>query len=103
MVRRTYQDIIIALEQYWARYGCVIMTPYHTEVAAGAMNPATLLRSLRPKPWKTAYLEPVLPPLDGPYREKPMRVQPHFQYQGVLKPSPGDGPHPYLSSLRPKG
>jgi len=60
MARRTYQDIILALERYWAGYGCTLLTPYHTEVAAGTMNPATLLRSLGPKPWQTGYLEPLL-------------------------------------------
>ena len=54
MAKRTYQEIILALEQYWADYGCVLLQPYHTEVAAGTMNPATFLRSLGPKPWKTA-------------------------------------------------
>jgi glycyl-tRNA synthetase alpha chain len=103
MARRTYQEIIIALEQYWARYGCVILTPYHTEVAAGTMNPATLLRSLGPKPWKTGYLEPVLRPLDGRYGENPMRFQHYFQYQVILKPNPPDVLDLYLDSLRAIG
>ena len=90
MARRTYQDIILALERYWADYGCMLMTPYHTEVAAGTMNPATLLRSLGPKPWKTGYLEPVIRPLDGRYGENPMRFQHYFQYQVLLKPTPDD-------------
>src|SRR6266851_2854116 len=59
MAKRTYQEIILALEQYWAAQGCVLLTPYHTEVAAGTMNPATFLRSLGPEPWKTAYPQPV--------------------------------------------
>jgi glycyl-tRNA synthetase alpha chain len=103
MAGRTYQGIIIALEQYWARYGCVILTPYHTEVAAGTMNPATLLRSLGPKPWKTAYIEPVIRPLDGRYGENPMRFQHYFQYQVLLKPSPDDVLDLYLASLRAMG
>jgi glycyl-tRNA synthetase alpha chain len=103
MARRTYQDIIISLEQYWANYGCVLMTPYHTEVAAGTMNPATLLRSLGPKPWKTGYLEPVIRPLDGRYGENPMRFQHYFQYQVLLKPSPDDVLDLYLESLRAMG
>jgi glycyl-tRNA synthetase alpha chain len=103
MAQRTYQEIIIALEQYWADYGCVLLTPYHTEVAAGTMNPATFLRSLGPKPWKTAYLEPVIRPLDGRYGENPMRFQHYFQYQVILKPSPPDVLDLYLESLRATG
>jgi glycyl-tRNA synthetase alpha chain len=103
MARRTYQDIILALQQYWADYGCVVLTPYHTEVAAGTMNPATLLRSLGPRPWKTAYLEPVVRPLDGRYGENPMRFQHYFQYQVLLKPSPPDVLDLYLGSLRAMG
>jgi glycyl-tRNA synthetase alpha chain len=103
MARRTYQDIIISLEQYWADYGCALMTPYHTEVAAGTMNPATLLRSLGPKPWKTGYLEPVIRPLDGRYGENPMRFQHYFQYQVLLKPTPDDVLQLYVDSLRAMG
>ena len=80
-----------------------MLTPYHTEVAAGTMNPATLLRSLGPKPWKTAYLEPVVRPLDGRYGENPMRFQHYFQYQVLLKPSPSDVLDLYLGSLRAMG
>jgi glycyl-tRNA synthetase alpha chain len=103
MTRRTYQDIILALERYWADYGCTLMTPYHTEVAAGTMNPATLLRSLGPKPWKTGYLEPVIRPLDGRYGENPMRFQHYFQYQVLLKPTPDDVLQLYVDSLRAMG
>jgi glycyl-tRNA synthetase alpha chain len=103
MARRSYQEIIIALEQYWADYGCVLLTPYHTEVAAGTMNPATFLRSLGPKPWKTAYLEPVIRPLDGRYGENPMRFQHYFQYQVILKPQPANVLELYLDSLRAIG
>ncbi|MDX6453349.1 MAG: glycyl-tRNA synthetase alpha chain [Gaiellaceae bacterium] len=79
------------------------MTPYHTEVAAGTMNPATLLRSLGPKPWKTGYLEPVIRPLDGRYGENPMRFQHYFQYQVLLKPTPDDVLQLYVDSLRAMG
>ncbi len=103
MARRTYQEIILALEQYWADQGCVLMTPYHTEVAAGTMNPATLLRSLGPKPWKTGYLEPVIRPLDGRYGENPMRFQHYFQYQVLLKPTPDNVLQLYVDSLRAMG
>ena len=103
MAVRTYQDTILALEHYWADEGCVLMTPYHTELAAGTMNPATFLRSLGPKPWRTAYLEPVIRPLDGRYGENPMRFQHYFQYQVILKPSPPDVIDLYLGSLRAIG
>jgi glycyl-tRNA synthetase alpha chain len=103
MAERTYQQTILELERYWADYGCVLLTPYHTEVAAGTMNPATFLRSLGPSPWRTAYLEPVIRPLDGRYGENPMRFQHYFQYQVILKPSPSDVLDVYLDSLRAIG
>ena len=99
----TYQDTIRALEGYWADYGCVLMQPYHTEVAAGTMNPATFLRSLGPKPWKTGYLEPVIRPLDGRYGENPYRFQHYFQYQVVIKPAPEDVLDLYFGSLEAIG
>jgi glycyl-tRNA synthetase alpha chain len=73
---RTYQDMIAGLERYWADYGCVIMQPYHTELGAGTFNPATFLRCLGPKPWKTAYVEPCIRPTDGRYGENPFRLKP---------------------------
>jgi len=99
----TYQDTIAALQGYWADYGCVIMQPYHTELAAGTMNPATFLRSLGPRPWKTAYVEPVIRPLDGRYGENPYRFQHYFQYQVILKPAPADVLDLYFSSLAALG
>jgi glycyl-tRNA synthetase alpha chain len=99
----TYQDTIRALEGYWADYGCVLMQPYHTELAAGTMNPATFLRSLGPSPWKTAYVEPVIRPLDGRYGENPYRFQHYFQYQVVIKPAPADVLDLYFSSLEAIG
>jgi glycyl-tRNA synthetase alpha chain len=99
----TYQDTIRALEGYWADYGCVLMQPYHTEVAAGTMNPATFLRSLGPKPWKTGYVEPVIRPLDGRYGENPYRFQHYFQYQVVIKPAPENVLDLYFASLEAIG
>jgi glycyl-tRNA synthetase alpha chain len=98
-----YQEMIIALERYWADYGCVLMQPYHTEVAAGTMNPNTFLRSLGPKPWNVAYVEPVLRPLDGRYGENPFRFQHYFQYQVVLKPAPENVLDLYWASLESLG
>ena len=98
-----YQDMIRALEAYWADQGCVLMQPYHTELGAGTMNPATFLRCLGPKPWRAAYVEPVIRPSDGRYGENPFRFQHYFQYQVVLKPSPPDVLDLYFGSLRHLG
>ena len=99
----TYQDTIRDLEAYWAEYGCVLVQPYHTELAAGTMNPATFLRSLGPRPWKTAYVEPVIRPLDGRYGENPYRFQHYFQYQVLIKPAPEDVLDVYFGSLEAIG
>jgi glycyl-tRNA synthetase alpha chain len=98
-----YQEMIRALEGYWAGEGCVLMQPYHTELAAGTMNPATFLRCLGPEPWKTAYVEPVIRPLDGRYGENPYRFQHYFQYQVILKPAPEDVLDRYFRSLEAIG
>ncbi|MDX6490055.1 MAG: glycyl-tRNA synthetase alpha chain [Gaiellaceae bacterium] len=103
MATPTFQDTIRALEGYWADYGCVLMQPYHTELAAGTMNPATFLRSLGSKPWKTGYVEPVIRPLDGRYGENPYRFQHYFQYQVVIKPAPEDVLDLYFGSLEAIG
>ena len=95
--------MIAALERYWADYGCVLMQPYHTELAAGTMNPATFLRSLGPGEWKTAYVEPVIRPTDGRYGENPFRFQHYFQYQVLLKPAPEDVLDLYFASLEALG
>ena len=98
-----YQEMIASLERYWADYGCVLMQPYHTELAAGTMNPATFLRSLGPDEWKTAYVEPVIRPTDGRYGENPFRFQHYFQYQVLLKPAPEDVLDLYFKSLEALG
>jgi glycyl-tRNA synthetase alpha chain len=100
---RTYQDMIAGLERYWADYGCVVMQPYHTELGAGTFNPATFLRCLGPKPWKTAYVEPCIRPTDGRYGENPFRFQHYFQYQVVLKPAPENVLDLYVGSLEAVG
>jgi glycyl-tRNA synthetase alpha chain len=102
-VNGTYQEMIAGLERYWADYGCVIMQPYHTELGAGTFNPATFLRCLGPKPWKTAYVEPCIRPTDGRYGENPFRFQHYFQYQVVLKPAPEDVLDLYFGSLEALG
>jgi len=99
----TFQDILIALEQYWAAYGCVIAQPYDVEVGAGTMHPATFLRALGPEPWKAAYLQPSRRPTDGRYGQNPNRLYQHLQYQVILKPAPNDVQDLYVRSLRALG
>ena len=95
----TFQDLILRLQAFWAAEGCAIVQPYHTEVGAGTMNPATLLRCLGPEPWATAYVEPSIRPTDGRYAENPYRLQHYYQFQVILKPSPPDLQDLYLRSL----
>jgi len=100
---QTYQDMISALQAFWQAEGCAIMQPYHTEVGAGTSNPATFLRVLGPRPWRTAYVEPSIRPDDGRYGENPYRFQQFFQYQVILKPAPADVQDVYLGSLQAIG
>jgi glycyl-tRNA synthetase alpha chain len=95
--------MLAALQQFWSDYGCVILTPYHTEVGAGTMNPATFLRCLGAEPWKTYYLEPSIRPMDGRYGENPFRFQQFLQGQAVLKPAPDDILDVYFDSLAALG
>jgi glycyl-tRNA synthetase alpha chain len=99
----TFQEVVVALERFWAAHGCLILTPYNSEVGAGTMNPATFLRVLGPEPWRAAYLEPTKRPKDGRYGENPNRVQQFNQYQVILKPSPADVLPLYIESLRALG
>ena len=88
--KKSFQALILTLQNYWARQGCVILQPYDMEVGAGTFHPATTLRSLGPKPWKAAYVQPSRRPKDGRYGENPNRLQHYYQYQVILKPSPGE-------------
>ncbi len=97
------QEIIFNLEKYWGKNGCVILTPYDIEVGAGTMNPATFLRVLGPEPWRSAYVEPSRRPTDGRYGDNPNRVQQHYQFQVIIKPSPDDIQEIYLKSLEKIG
>lgn len=99
----TFQEIILALESYWASQGCVIEQPYDLEVGAGTMHPATFLRALGPEPWRVAFTQPSRRPVDGRYGENPNRLFKHYQYQVVLKPSPDDVQTLYLRSLHDLG
>ncbi len=96
---RSFQDLILTLQSYWARQGCVILQPYDMEVGAGTFHPATTLRSLGPKPWNAAYVQPSRRPKDGRYGENPNRLQHYYQLQVIMKPSPPDFQQLYLGSL----
>jgi glycyl-tRNA synthetase alpha chain len=98
-----YQDMIAALQRYWAERGCVVMQPYHTELGAGTFNPATFLRCLGPDPWRTVYVEPSIRPSDGRYGENPYRFQHYYQLQVILKPAPEDILEQYFGSLEAVG
>ena len=95
----SFQDIIMNLQKFWGKYGCVILRPYDIEVGAGTFHPATTLRSLGPKPWKAAYVQPSRRPTDGRYGENPNRLQHYYQFQVIIKPSPKDIKQTYLRSL----
>lgn len=95
----TFQGLIFALQQYWARKGCVILQPYDMEMGAGTFHTATFLRSIGPEPWNAAYVQPSRRPTDGRYGENPNRLQHYYQFQVVMKPSPKDIQDAYLGSL----
>jgi glycyl-tRNA synthetase alpha chain len=97
------QEIIFNLQKFWGEQGCIIQQPYDTEKGAGTMNPATFLRVLGPEPWRVAYVEPSRRPADGRYGENPNRVQQHYQFQVILKPSPENIQGIYFKSLESLG
>jgi glycyl-tRNA synthetase alpha chain len=99
----TFQQLILNLQDYWARQGCAILQPYDMEVGAGTSHTATFLRSLGPEPWRAAYVQPSRRPKDGRYGENPNRLQHYYQYQVVLKPSPPEILDLYLGSLEAVG
>ncbi len=96
----TFQDLILALQQFWSSKGCVILQPLDLEVGAGTFHPATFLRAIGPETWNTAYVQPCRRPGDGRYGENPNRLQHYYQFQVLLKPSPPDIMDQYLDSLR---
>ena len=98
-----FQELILNLQDYWSRSGCLIGQPYDLEVGAGTFNPHTFLRALGPAPWKVAYVEPSRRPTDGRYGENPNRLQHYYQYQVILKPAPIDVQELYLDSLKQLG
>ena len=102
-VPRTFQDLIFALQRYWAEQGCVILQPYDMEMGAGTFHTGTFLRAIGPEPWSAAYVQPSRRPTDGRYGENPFRLQHYYQYQVVIKPSPLNILDLYLGSLRAVG
>ena len=95
----SFQDTILNLQKYWSKHGCIILQPYDLEVGAGTFHPATTLRSLGTKPWRTAYVQPSRRPTDGRYGENPNRLQHYYQFQVLIKPSPKNIKNLYLNSL----
>ncbi len=95
----TFQDLILALQQFWANQGCVIVQPYDMQMGAGTFHPATFLRAVGPEPWSAAYVQPSRRPTDGRYGDNPFRLQHYYQYQVVIKPSPDNIQDLYLDSI----
>ncbi len=93
----------MALQQFWAQRGCVLMQPLDLEVGAGTFHPATFLRAIGPESWNTAYVQPCRRPTDGRYGDNPNRLQHYYQFQVLLKPSPPDIQAVYLESLEDFG
>ena len=100
---KTFQGLILALQQYWAAQGCVILQPLDIEVGAGTFHPGTFLRAIGPETWNAAYVQPCRRPTDGRYGENPNRLQHYYQYQVVMKPNPANIQELYLESLRALG
>ena len=100
---KTFQGLILALQDYWAQQGCVLLQPYDMEVGAGTFHPATFLRAIGPEPWSAAYVQPSRRPTDGRYGNNPNRLQHYYQFQVVIKPSPLNIQELYLGSLRRLG
>ena len=98
-----FQEIVLALQQFWAEQGCILAEPYDVEKGAGTMNPHTFLRVLGPEPWHVAYVEPSRRPADGRYGDNPNRLYQHHQFQVIMKPSPNNIQELYLASLERLG
>jgi len=93
----------MSLQEFWAKQGCYLAPSYDLEVGAGTMTPDTFFRVLDRRPWKVAYVQPSRRPADGRYGSNPHRVQKHFQYQVIMKPSPPNIQQIYIDSLSTLG
>ena len=98
-----FQNLILNLQTFWAKKGCVILQPYDLEKGAGTFHPGTFLRCLGKTPWSAAYVEPCRRPTDGRYGENPNRLQHYYQFQVVIKPSIENIQELYLESLNHLG
>lgn len=98
-----FQEVILSLQKFWARRGCLLVQPYDMEVGAGTFHPATVIKALGPEPWNVAYVQPSRRPTDGRYGENPNRLQHYYQFQVLMKPSPVDVQEQYLQSLKVLG
>ncbi len=98
-----FQDLILSLQRFWAKQGCLIMQPYDMPVGAGTFHPSTFLGAIGPEPMRAAYVQPSRRPKDGRYAANPNRLQHYFQFQVILKPSPLEIQELYLASLRGLG
>lgn len=99
----SFQDLILTLQHFWSKQGCVILQPYDCEMGAGTFHPATTLRAVGSKPWNAAYVQPSRRPKDGRYGENPNRLQHYYQFQVIMKPSPAHCQELYLESLKAIG
>jgi glycyl-tRNA synthetase alpha chain len=97
--KMSLQNLIMNLQKFWAGQGCYLAQPYDVEVGAGTMTPDTFFRVLDRRPWRVAYVQPSRRPTDGRYGENPHRVQKHYQFQVIIKPSPSDIQQIYIDSL----
>ena len=100
---KSFQEIILTLQNFWAQNGCIILQPYDFPVGAGTFHPATTLKSLGPEPWFAAYVQPSRRPTDGRFGDNPNRLQHYYQFQVILKPSPEDIQDLFLQSLKAIG
>jgi glycyl-tRNA synthetase alpha chain len=100
---KTFQELILTLQNYWAAHGCLILQPYDDQMGAGTFHPATTLRALGPRPWNAAFVQPSRRPSDGRYGENPNRLQHYYQYQVILKPAPANVQDLYLGSIKAIG
>ena len=101
--KKTFQELILTLQNFWASKGCLILQPYDDQMGAGTFHPATTLRALGPRPWRAAYVQPSRRPKDGRYGENPNRLQHYYQFQVIMKPAPADIQELYLESVRAIG
>lgn len=99
----TFQEIVLRVQEFWARRGCVLLQPYDCEMGAGTFHTATFLGAVGPEPWRAAYVQPSRRPQDGRRGENPNRLQRYYQFQVVMKPSPADYQEAYLESLADLG